>query len=462
MALRKAKSKRAKAKAVAKAKKDEAELPLHELLPQVTFSAMGAAGGQQDQGNLLAARQSPVFPETGGLIAQALSKRGDRLMLNYAQAGVGVKADVDGVWLNLDPRDRQLGDGMLIVLKKLAGLNVKERRARQDGRFGAEFQGMKFFCEFTSQGIKTGERVVIKFIPKKPKFKTIEDLGMRPAMRSEFKSLIDEDEGFVVFSTPPGNGLTTLWNVGLDTSDRYVRDFVSLEDETCPEEEVINVGPIFYDGGQGQTPADILPKLLLKQPDVFVVPNLADAKTIAMLCEQVNKQHKMVISRVPAKESVEVLLRVLMLKAPVDEFAKAVTMVLNGRLIRKLCDECKQAYQPAPQLLQKLGIPPGRVSMLYREYQPPPPEEQVDEKGRPLEIPVCKQCGGVGYFGRTSIFELLKVNDKLREVLRTQPKLEVLRKVARTAGLRTLQEEGVLLVAQGITSLPELQRVLKA
>ncbi len=211
--------------------------------------------------------------------------------------------------------------------------------------------------------------------------------------------------------------MTTLWNIGLSTSDRFVRDFVSLEDEGQQEDEVINVGPIYYDGAKGQTPADILPKLLLKQPDVFVVPNLTDAKTIGMLCEKVNKHHKMVISRVHAKDSVEALLRVLELKAPADQFAKAVTVVLNSRLVRKLCNECKQGYQPPPQLLQKLGIPPGRVSLLYREYQPPPPEEQVDEKGRPIEIPVCEECGGVGYLGRTSIFELLKVTDKIREVL---------------------------------------------
>ncbi len=98
---------------------------------------MGASDSQKDQGNLLAAKQSPVFPETGGLIAQALIKRGERMMLDYAKAGVGVKVDVDGVWMNIEPRDRQTGDGMLMVLKKLATLNVKDRRSRQDGSFGA-------------------------------------------------------------------------------------------------------------------------------------------------------------------------------------------------------------------------------------------------------------------------------------------------------------------------------------
>ena len=105
--------------------------------------------------------------------------------------------------------------------------------------------------------------------------------------------------------------------------------------------------------------------------------------------------------------------------------------MLAARLVRKLCENCRQPYQPTPQLLQKLGIPPGRVAVLYREFQPPPPEQRVDEKGRPIEIEICKKCGGIGYLGRTAVFELLVVNDALREAIRRQPTPDNLRRVAR-------------------------------
>jgi len=151
------------------------------------------------------------------------------------------------------------------------------------------------------------------------------------------------------------------------------------------------------------------------------------------------------------------------LKAPAEEFAQAVKAVLNVRLIRKLSETCKQPYQPPAQLLQRLGIPPGRVKELYKEWQPTP---DPDKKKIPPEA--CEFCGlmgpschGLGYVGRTGIFEFLEVDDKLRQALVKQPKLEVLRQVARQQGHRGLQEEGVLLVAQGLTSLNELQRVLK-
>jgi len=181
-----------------------------------------------------------------------------------------------------------------------------------------------------------------------------------------------------------------------------------------------------------------------------------------------------VIAGVRAQDACEALLRVLLLKASAKDFAKAIRAVLSVRLVRKLNDTCKQPYTPPLQLLNKLGIPQGRVKVLYKEWTPPPPpatpEEQKAERKRkaklpPTACPLCEQegplCHGIGYRGRTGVFELLEVNDQIREALVKQPKLEVIRQLARAAGHRGLQEEGILLVAQGLTSLTELQRVLK-
>ena len=126
-----------------------------------------------------------------------------------------------------------------------------------------------------------------------------------------------------------------------------------------------------------------------------------------------------------------------------------MTAVLCTRLIRKLCDACKVAYAPPPDLLKKLGIPAGQG----RSAVPPA------QAGRNREA--LPECGGIGYKGRTGLFELLVVDDQIREILLKQPQLDLLRKAARAAGMRSFQEEGILLVAKGVTSLAELQRVLK-
>ena len=232
--------------------------------------------------------------------------------------------------------------------------------------------------------------------------------------------------------------------------DRYTRGFVSIEDVAEKEVDVENIVEKTFDGAAGETLMTPLPKILREYPDVLVVPEIKDAESAAALCDQAN-QERTVITTTRAKEAAEALLRVAQLKAPLDQLASAVKVVIDRRMIRKLCDKCKEAYPPPPQLLQQLGIPPGRVEALYR---PPTPDPE-----KPQEP--CEQCRGIGYFGRTGIFEALIVNDKVREALQKTPQLNAVRQAARKAGMRVLQEEGVLLVVTGATSLPELMRILK-
>jgi len=177
-----------------------------------------------------------------------------------------------------------------------------------------------------------------------------------------------------------------------------------------------------------------------------VVRDLVNAETVRMLCDGAS-DGRLIVSAIRAKDCAEALLRVLALKAPPAEFAENVTAVLSQRLVRKLCEHCKEAYVPTPQTLAQLGIPQGRVDVFYR------PPQHAEEP--------CAACSGIGYVGRTAIFELLVVNPAVRKAVASNAKLEVLRQAARKAGMRTLQEEGIVLVAKGITSLPELSRVLK-
>ncbi|MCU0962547.1 MAG: hypothetical protein MUF48_20825 [Pirellulaceae bacterium] len=140
-----------------------------------------------------------------------------------------------------------------------------------------------------------------------------------------------------------------------------------------------------------------------------------------------------------------------------EKVAATITAAVNQRLIRLLCETCRQAYEPPAALLEKLGIPKGRVEVLYREFQPPPP----GTKKRKGEPEICPDCGGLGYKGRTAFFELIRVSEDMRRALVEQPRPEILRRLAHEAGSLSMQEEGVLLVARGATSVSELQRVLK-
>lgn len=411
----------------------------------VTFTAAGA-NDQLAQANLISSRQSRGFVPMKGLIASAVEHRAERVMLDFGPDGVESKYQVDGVWHDAEARDRSEGDEILFALKKLADKSPDERRKKQIGSFDFGLNKKKLRCKLVSQGTKTGERVLLTFADAKIPFTSLEELGMREKMIEQLKEIMLRERGMILMSSVPAGGLTTTLAVSLMSTDRLLRDFIVLLEENERFPEIENVDPETYNTAQGVTAESILPGLARKQPDVFVAPTLTNAEMATQICAMAGAD-QLVFATVRAKEAVEALLRVMLLKVPPKSFVKPVIAVLNTRLVRKLCEKCKEEYEPTPALLKKLGLPEGRVQRLYRH-----PENPEDE---------CPDCHGVGYLGRTAIFELLAVDDGIREALMKQPKLDVLRKMARKAGHRTLQEEGIAVVVKGVTSLPELMRVLK-
>jgi type II secretory ATPase GspE/PulE/Tfp pilus assembly ATPase PilB-like protein len=423
----------------------EKQAPYERGAP-VHFAAT-AGDEQANQACLILARQSSGFVPAKEMVADLLQRRGDRIMLDSTEDGVAVRYQIDGVWHETDPQDAETGAGILTTLRHLAGVDPQEAKKRQAGQLELTYEDVRYTAHLVTQGTRHGQRAILQLTTPDVPFESISELGMRDKMRDQLKELLASPRGLFLFSAIPSGGLTTTMLLAMRLTDRYMRDFLAFQDVDRPEPLVDNVERETYDTSR-DAPDKRLQTVLRKEPDVLIVHELLDANMTEILCRRAGDD-KLIIASIRAKEAVEALLRVLLLKVSAKVLAPAVIGVLNQRLIRKLCESCKEAYPPPAELLKKLGIPAGRVESLYR-----PPER--DEKD-----PVCSECGGIGYLGRTAIYELLVVDDTLRTALIKEPKLEVLRRVARKTGHKSLQEEGILLVVRGITSLPELNRVLK-
>lgn len=429
-------------------------------LPPLDFKPKAGDANQQ-QGILIACRSMEQYGAAVMLLAGAFTSRADQVMLDFSQQGVAARYRVDGIWERMPPMDRPTGDGVLVIYKRLCNLNPADRRSQQKGILPVKFAGNEWILDIVSQGVPTGERVLIRIEPKKPVLNTLADLGMRDKMQEQLKTLLNASDAMFIFSGPPGHGLPTTWRVGLEAADRFVRDFHAVQDVRLDEPEQINIARHTFHGAAGETPMTVLKSLLLKQPDALILPEFGTPEVVKLLCEEVVEEHRYLITRIQAGSAIEALLRLIATyKGSAKELVKIASGVINQRLIRRLCTACRLPFQPTPQLLQKLGIPVGRVRELYQPCIPPPPEQRVDANGKPIEIEICKRCGGRGYFGRAAIFELLTVNAEIRRAIQQNPTPEHVLKVARQNGFLTLQEEGVLSVATGLTSLSELQRVL--
>ncbi len=437
---------------------EAASLSLDDL-PPLKFIA---SGDDEDarQANLLTVQPSPGYPHAVFLLADAITKRADLVLMDFTPAAVSVRYQVDGIWHTMPALQRQVGDYMVASLKQLAGVDYRERRQRQVGRFTADYLKYAHKCRLTSQGIPAGERVVVEIQRQRPPLETLEEIGMRPGMRTQLVAAMNEPGGLVLFGSLPGDGLSTTWRAALQATDRYMRDFFTLQEQSRQEPEIVNIGNETWDESAGQTMSTALTSLLLREPNAIAFAEISDGPALDKMCDLANNRQVTVITRLNARYAVEAVVRALMLKPDVAEFAAALRTVVCQRVVRRLCTRCRQPFQPNPALLTQLGLPPERVPVLYRRFEPSP-EQLTDEKGNPVELPPCEKCGGPGFYERTAIFELLQVDDRFRQAMRETPTVQSLTAAANASGHISLRDEGIVLVARGDISLEELQRVLK-
>ncbi len=410
-------------------------------------------------------RQSMGIVPAKQVLYEALVNDAERVLIDCTVQGATSQIEVDGLWQQLPSLDPQSASMMVAVMKTLAHLNPQDRVSEQKGEFTANSGEIGRRCHITSIGTQTGERIVLKLQPKKPRFKSITDLGIRDEILDKFKQLTGKymenpDEqihsGIFIISAPAnGGGLSTVWTHALGATDRFMRDFICLEPRGLNETEVENVQTIEVDMAGGQTFPQQIEKAKLKEPDVYVLPVVPNKETLDVLCDEAINNNRMSIISVNATDGVEAIHKIRTLGVAPDKFAKCLNGVMHMRMCRKLCDNCKQPFQPGPQYIQQLGLPPSHVQVLYQHYQP-----VMDENGN-LPEP-CPACVGKGFSGRTGMFELIELDDQLRQAVATQPDLNAIRQLAQQLGNKSTQQEGILHLAKGITSIQELQRALSS
>ena len=407
-------------------------------LPQVSFDVARGV----DPKRLEQAAGAEAYPQACELIAAAVKDRATDIIIDFTKESAAVHRQVDGVTVKAEPLDRAAGDAVLVVLKTVAGLDPKERRRRQSGQFMTLIEGKPWPCRIVTQGVPTGERAQLALDYGRLKFKSIADIGMPPALVDRLKHLLALEKGLIVVATPKRGGLSTLFDMILTTADRLVRDFVAIEEAASPGAEIQNVKVVRWDATKKQSPAAAVDEARRGYPGALVCCDLKDgdlaAKLVAAAAEGL-----LVVIGIRGEDAVDGLTNLMKLGIAPETLAQVLLGAVGGRLVRKLCPKCKQEYLPPLELLAKLK---GDVSVETTFSRPV-------EKG-------CEVCTGTGYVGRTGIFEIA-AGPTLNRYLAKKADGKVLRQAAMKDGMRPLQQEGIARVADGVTSIEEIQRSFK-
>ena len=411
--------------------------------PPITFVGKGQ-GGKIDNERVERAEQSRFYMSAKELVYDAILRRSTDIHLEPTTEQISVRYRIDGILHAAEPFDRQTGDAVINIFKVLCAMDISEKRKPQDGSFGAKLEGRDIDFRVATSGSKAGEKLVMRILDNAASVGRIDEIGLRPKLVEEIRSLVTQPHGMFLCCGPTGSGKSTTLYGCLREIDRFQKNIITVEDPI--EYHLDNITQMEINQKSGQTFAGSLRSILRQDPDVIMIGEIRDTETANIACQAANTGH-MVFSTVHSNDSVTALFRLLDLGVEPFMIASALSAILAQRLVRKLCETCKEPYKPKPEFLEKANLPAAKVDVFYR------PPEQPEE--------ICPTCGGTGYMGRTGIFELLVITDSMRDMIRENPSLNAIKAEARKNGMIYLQEDGLRQVIQGKTSIKELLRVVK-
>lgn len=380
------------------------------------------------------------------LIYDAIVRRGTDVHLEPKDEELSVRVRIDGVMYPVEPFDIATGRNVLNIFKVLGGMDITERRRPQDGSFRAETEGREIDFRSATQGTRHGEKLSLRILDQGSSVGKLADLGFRKQLFDHICNSVHQPHGMFLSCGPTGAGKSTTLYAALNELDAHQSNIITVEDPV--EYKMNNVNQIEINRKSGQSFASALRSILRQDPDVVMIGEIRDNETAGIACQAANTGH-MVFSTVHANDTITALYRMLELGVEPFMVANSITAILGQRLARRLCPVCREAYKPDAKLLKQAGLPADKIDCFYR-----PPL-----KPNPLEP--CAKCGGLGYFGRVGVFELLVITDRMRDLIRDKASMTAIKAEARKNGMLTMKEEGLRLVVKGITNVQELLRIVK-
>lgn len=412
--------------------------------PPITFIAKSQGSTKPDPSRVSQAEESRSFMAAKELVYDAVLRRATDIHLEPTTEQLSVRYRIDGFLHAAEPFDRPTGDAVVNVFKVLSSMDISEKRKPQDGSFSAKLQTRDLDFRVATSGSKAGEKLVMRILDNSTAVTKLEDLGMRVKLVEAVRGVVSQPHGMLLCCGPTGAGKSTTLYAALREIDRYQKNIITVEDPI--EYQLDNITQMEVNTKAGQTFATSLRSILRQDPDVIMIGEIRDQETASIACQSANTGH-LVFSTVHSNDAVTALFRLLDLGVEPFMMATALSAVLGQRLVRLLCEACKEPYKPKPEFLKKANLSVEKVDVFYR--RPENPEQ------------VCPQCGGTGYFGRTGIYELMVVTEAMREMIRENPSLSKIKAEARKGGMISLQDDGLRQVIQGRTSIEELMRVVK-
>ncbi len=397
------------------------------------------------------ASDSPEFEvriAAEAMVLKALDTRASRIdIAPSAKDAYQVTFLVDGMKTPGEVMPAPAGVKLIDFWKSGAKLDVADRRKKQSGDLTVERGASKNKLHIETLGGQSGQRLTIQIDPEAQVRRTPEQIGWTPEQTEIVRGWTGSRGGVVLLGAAPENGRTTTLYTVMKMHDAYTNNVQTVETELQDALEGIRQNK--WDAmAEGPDYGTLVRSILRRDPDIVGIAQVPDAATAKEVLKA-DPEKCRVYAVLNADSAVGAIQTWVKLVGDADAAAKGLQGVMAQKLIRKLCINCKQAYQPSPDVLKKLGLPPDRVKQLFKKGG------EVLVKNKPETCPVCQ---GTGYLQRDGVFEVFNIDDAAREMIRVQ-NWAGLKAELRKGGLPSIQQAALRKAVEGLTSVEEILRV---
>jgi len=383
---------------------------------------------------------APIIRMVNMIISEAVEQRASDIHLDPTSEELIVRYRIDGFLRRSFTLPKWVQGAVISRMKIMARMDIAEKRLPQDGRITVLINKSMLDLRVSTLPTKSGEKVVIRVLDTKNRCVTLDQLGIEGEDRSIFLSLIQQPQGILLVTGPTGSGKTTTLYGALSRVQGEEKNIITVEDPIEYELEGISQVPV--NEKIGLTFSHTLRSILRQDPDVVMVGEMRDLET-ATIAMQASLTGHLVLSTLHTNNAVATITRLRNLGIPSYLIASTITGIIAQRLVRKNCPSCKKAEKGCREDLARLGM------------------EEIGTKDLKFYRGTgCPNCGGFGYKGRTGIYEVLVLTEKMKELISDEASESVLRETALSEGTKSLAQAGMEKVLQGITSMGELLRVI--
>ena len=374
------------------------------------------------------------------ILQDAITHRATDIHLEPDREKLTIRFRVDGILYEYRNLSKDVGKTIISATKVLSDLNIAQRRAFQDGSFSYTIKDRKIDFRVSVSASQYGETMVIRILDPQEGLVDMANLGILPEVGEKFHSVVFRNDGIVLIVGPTGCGKTTTLYAILNKVNRGDHNIISIEDPI--EYQIANVTQIPINPRAGVTFANSLRSILRQDPDIIMVGEIRDVETAKIAMEASLTGH-LVFSTLHTRDSITTITRLLEMGFERYLISSSLAGIISQRLVRLLCPRCKKPY------------------VLSSDKSFIDPKKLLKAGEKVYKAIGCGYCAHTGYRKRTGLFEVLVIDRKIKELINGKASEEKILIEAKKQGLITLLEDGIIKIRRGLTSIEEIESVLK-